>query len=280
MKIEGISLKDILKIFLRRKWFFIGSLVAILIVGFLLVFLKTPMYKSTSMLKVTEVYYDENLYRYFPEDAESLGIYDPVMKIENLEVNNLNAFAYEIKSEIFLEEVSKKIDSDVTKDYLYRNTHMTLDKINKTIKIDVVYEDSAKAQQINSTLINTFVDNKKCDNLQTVEELILKTDDRIAAKQKEINELSEGDYTQLEFESKFNSLNMILSNLEEIKYNLESNKEIFAIKIEITQNPNIPSDPFNTDYIRNILITVFVAVTVGLIVVFFPGIFTSTKNKY
>ena len=280
MKIEGISLKDILKIFLRRKWFFIGSLVVILIVGFLLVFLKTPMYKSTSMLKVTEVYYDENLYRYFPEDAESLGIYDPVMKIEDLEVNNLNAFAWEIKSEIFLEEVSKKIDSDITKDYLYRNTHMTLDKINKTIKIDVVYEDPVKAQQINSTLINTFVDNKKSDNLQAIEELIIKTDDRIAAKQKEIDELSEGDYTQLEFESKFNSLNMILSNLEEIKYNLESNKEIFAIKIEITQNPNIPGDPFNTDYIRNILITIFVAVVIGLIVVFFPGIFTSTKNKY
>jgi len=278
MKIEGISLKDILKTFLRRKWFFIGSLVVILIIGFLLVFLKTPMYKSTSMLKVTEVYYDENLYRYFPEDAESLGIYGPVMKIENLEVNNLSAFAYEIKSEIFLEEVSKKIDSNVTKDYLYRNTHMTLDKINKTIKIDVIYEDPAKAQQINSTLINTFVDNKKSDNLQIIEELILKTDGRIAAKQKEINELSDNDYTQLEFESKFNSLNMILSNLEEIKYNLESNKEIFAIKIEIMQNPNIPGDPFNTDYIRNILITIFVAVTVGLIVVFSPGIFISIKK--
>ena len=204
MKIEGISLKDILKTFLRRKWFFIGSLFVILIIGFLLVFLKTPMYKSTSMLKVTEVYYDENLYRYFPEDAESLGIYDPVMKIENLEVNNLNAFAYEIKSEIFLEEVSKKIDSGITKDYLYRNTHMTLDKINKTIKIDVVYEDPVKAQQINSTLINTFVDNKKSDNLQAIEELIIKADDRIAAKQKEIAELSSSDYTQLEFESKFN----------------------------------------------------------------------------
>ena len=278
MKIEGISLKDILKTFLRRKWFFIGSLVVILIIGFLLVFLKTPMYKSTSMLKVTEVYYDENLYRYFPEDAESLGIYDPVMKIEDLEVNNLNAFAWEIKSEIFLEEVSKKIDSGITKDYLYRNTHMTLDKINKTIKIDVVYEDPVKAQQINSTLINTFVDNKKSDNLQAIEELIIKADDRIAAKQKEIAELSSSDYTQLEFESKFSSLNMILSNLEEIKYNLESNKEIFAIKIGITQNPNIPGDPFNTDYIRNILITLFVAVTVGLIVVFFPGIFTSVKK--
>jgi uncharacterized protein involved in exopolysaccharide biosynthesis len=84
MKIEGISLKDILKTFLRRKWFFIVTLVVILIVGFLLVFLKTPMYKSTSMLKVTEVYYDENLYRYFPEDAESIGIYDPVMKIKDL----------------------------------------------------------------------------------------------------------------------------------------------------------------------------------------------------
>ena len=278
MKIEGISLKDILKTFLRRKWFFIGSLAVILVVGFLLVFLKTPMYKSTSMLKVTEVYYDENLYRYFPEDAESLGIYDPVMKIEDLEVNNLNAFAWEIKSEIFLEEVSKKIDSGITKDYLYRNTHMTLDKINKTIKIDVVYEDPVKAQQINSTLINTFVDNKKSDNLQAIEELIIKADDRIAAKQKEIAELSSSDYTQLEFESKFSSLNMILSNLEEIKYNLESNKEIFAIKIGITQNPNIPGDPFNTDYIRNILITLFVAVTVGLIVVFFPGIFTSVKK--
>jgi hypothetical protein len=124
------------------------------------------------------------------------------------------------------------------------------------------------------------VDNKKSDNLQIIEELILKTDDRIIAKQKEIAELSDNDYTKLEFESKFNSLNMILSNLEEIKYNLESNKEIFAIKIEITQNPNIPGDPFNTDYIRNILITIFVAVIIGLIVVFFPGIFTSTKDKY
>ena len=66
MKVE---LKDAVNIFVRRKWVFIGVFIAVLIAGFLVNFLKAPMYKSSSRIEVSGVYYNDNLYKYFHRQA-------------------------------------------------------------------------------------------------------------------------------------------------------------------------------------------------------------------
>src|SRR3972149_8417530 len=88
-KISGfrniIKLKDLISVFLRKKWIFIGFFLIISIIGLLFTFLKTPVYQSVSTLKLKDVYYEENLYKYFPEEARTLGIFAPGMVVAELE---------------------------------------------------------------------------------------------------------------------------------------------------------------------------------------------------
>src|SRR4030066_2240332 len=108
-KISGfrniIKLRDLVSVFIRRKWVFIGFFLVILIVGLLFTFIKIPLYQSYSVLKLKDVYYEENLYKYFPEEARSLGIFAPGMIVAELESEILTNTTRAIKDGILLDEV-------------------------------------------------------------------------------------------------------------------------------------------------------------------------------
>src|SRR4030066_622157 len=102
-KISGfrniIKLRDLVSVFIRRKWVFIGFFLVILIVGLLFTFIKIPLYQSYSVLKLKDVYYEENLYKYFPEEARTLGIFAPGMVVEELESEILASITKNIQDE-------------------------------------------------------------------------------------------------------------------------------------------------------------------------------------
>ena len=121
--------------------------------------------------------------------------------------------------------------------------------------------------------MSIFIDYKKVDNLKIIEELDLKINSRIDEIEEKINTLDVSDQNSLEIEAKFNSLNAILVDLGEIKYNLEQNKDFLINRVEILKQPELPGEPFNTEYIKNILIIIFTALVVGVIAVFMPEVF-------
>ncbi len=253
----AISIKDIWTVFLRRKWVFVGFFIVVIIIGLLFTFLKTPLYSSASKIKVSGVYYDDNLYRYYPVESEALGIYAPGMRASELEVGVLNNTAIELRGDGFLREIKDELDLSISKDKLYQNIKILVDKYSRTLKIEVISDNLESSFNINDRLINKYVDEKAEQNLEIFNDLIRKID-------KSIEDIEE---------------QVILNSLEEIKYNLEKNRDLYINRIEIVEEPSVPLEPFNTNYIRNIIITFFIAIVAGLIVVFIPNIFIPLKSS-
>lgn len=253
----GISIKDIWRVFLRRKWVFVGFSLIVIIVGLLFTFLKTPLYSSSSKIEVSGVYYDDNLYKYFPVESEVLGIYAPGMRASELEKEVLNRTSIELRGDKFLREIKEELGLSISKDELYHNISTLIDNYSRTLKIEVISDVSEDSFKINDRLINKYVNEKTEKNLEIFNDLIKKIDKSTEDTEEKV----------------------ILNNLKEMKYNLKNNKDLYVSRIKIIQEPGTPLEPFNTNYVRNIIITFFISIIAGLIAVFIPNIFIPLKSS-
>ena len=253
----AISIKDIWRVFLRRKWVFVGFSLIVIIVGLLFTFLKTPLYSSTSKIEVSGVYYDDNLYKYFPVESESLGIYAPGMRANELEKEVLNRTSIELRGDKFLHEIKEELGLSISKDELYYNISTLIDNYSRTLKIEVISDNPESSFNINDRLINKYVEEKTEKNLEIFNDLIKKIDKSTEDTEEQV----------------------ILNSLKEMKYNLENNRDLYINRIEIVEEPTVPSEPFNTNYVRNIIITFFISIIAGLIAVFIPNIFIPLKRS-
>lgn len=79
---------------------------------------------------------------------------------------------------------------------------------------------------------------------------------------------------------KLSSAYTIYDDLEKISYILSENKNFFTSKIEVITYPEIPAEPAETNYRRNILVSIFLAIILGVVVVFVANYFVSlNKNR-
>lgn len=270
---NNVSIEYILRTFRRKKWLFVGLFLVVIVIGFLFTFLKTPLYQSSSVIKLEESFYNDNLYKYFPTDSKSLNIYSPETDTKEFEVENLIKDSRYLESDEILDTVLNKLDLDINRDDLNKAIDIFLDRDNNTLEIIAYYCSSNASYQINNELISVFIEYKKNNNLRIFEELDLKINSSIGGIREQINILDISDQDSLGLEADFNSLNAILVDLEEIKYNLEQNKDVLINRVEILKQPELPSEPFNTEYTKNILIIIFTALVVGVIAVFMPEVF-------
>jgi uncharacterized protein involved in exopolysaccharide biosynthesis len=268
-----VSLRYILNTFRRKKWLFIGLFLVVVITGLLFTFLKTTLYQTSSVIKLEESFYNDNLYKYFPAYSENLNIYPPETDTRELEIENLVKDARYLESDEILDAVLNKLNMDISSDDLNKAIDIYLDRDNNSLEIVVYYSDSNTSYQINNELVSVFIEYKKDYNSKIIEELDIELNRRINEIKQKINTLDTGDQNSLELEADFNSLNAILVDLGEIKYNLENNKDVLTDRIEILKQPELPGKPFNTEYVKNILIIIFTALVIGIIAVFVPGVF-------
>ena len=75
-------------------------------------------------------------------------------------------------------------------------------------------------------------------------------------------------------ETKYEEFNV----LKNTKQNLVNNKDFFINRIEIIQNPEMSSIQDNSNYLRNILLSLIAAILIGIIVSFVVNYFKSFKN--
>ncbi|OFW64524.1 MAG: hypothetical protein A2Z35_04970 [Actinobacteria bacterium RBG_19FT_COMBO_36_27] len=273
-----IKLKDLVSVFIRKKWIFIGFFLVVLIIGMLFTFLKTPMYQSSSTLKLEDVYYEENLYKYFPEQARILGIFAPGMVVGELESEILAGINSDIRSSALIDEVAGKLDFEISKDELSQVINTLVDRGNKVIKVIATYINAEDSHQINNTLINTYLENSRNEKSQIIEDIIVEIDDRLAALKQQLENTESPNEGSDEIDSETNSISNLTIELNEIKYNLENNKEIYVSNIEIYEEPVIPAEAMNADNFKSILVIVFVAIAAGLIAVYIPNIFVPFKR--
>lgn len=274
---DTIKLRDILSIFLRRKWIFIGFFLVVLIIGLLFTFIKTPVYKSTSALKLKDVYYEENLYKYFPEESSVLGVFAPGLAVEELESEILAKITRDIRKDALLDEVLVKLDFEITRNELNETLYPLIDRGNRTIAIIVSYSDAEGSYQINNLLINTYLENEKDNKSEIIKGIITNIDIRISELREEYGDL-ESQNNEENIESELDSINSLIIDLNGIKYSLENNKESYINNIEISGEAVIPVEAANMDNFKSILVAVFGAIAAGLIAVYLPGVFIPFKK--
>ena len=74
-EVTEIKLIDLIKVFIRRKWWFIGAFIIIFIAGILFTFLRTPQFSLTSTLVVSGItpdYYGSCM-QLFPEKTRKFA---------------------------------------------------------------------------------------------------------------------------------------------------------------------------------------------------------------
>lgn len=270
-----ITFKDILKVFVKRKWLFIGFFIIVLVAGLAVTFSISPLYKTSSNLKFSNIFYDENLYRYFPVESAELGIYAPGMKSTELENSNLDKYAVKMRSDEIISQVIQELGLSLSVKEVNSLITVVQDKGKRVFQVEVSSPNPQMAYDLNKTLFDVFV--KEVNSGKTLEDLLNKIELQVNEIKKEISDAkTENDSIK---EVDIYSKSLILSNLEEMRYNLKNNKDIIAKKVEITKEPTIPDRPYNLDYKKNIFITIFAALMVGLIAVYLPEIFTRRHKE-
>lgn len=270
-----ITFMDILKVFVKRKWLFIGFFIIVLVAGLAVTFNTSPLYKTSSNLKFSNIFYDENLYRYFPVESEELGIYAPGMKSTELENSNLDKYAVKMRSDEIISQVIQELGLSLSVKEVNSLITIVQDKGKRIFQVEVSGPNPQMAYDLNKMLFDVFV--KEVNSGKTLEDLLNKIDLQVNEIKKEINDAkTENDSIK---EVDIYSKSLILSNLEEMRYNLKNNKDIITKKVEITKEPTIPDRPYNLDYKKNIFIAIFAALMVGLIAVYLPEIFTRRHKE-
>jgi len=278
-----IRLQDLLEVFLRRKWFFLGFFLAVLITGLLFTFVKTPLYQSYSILKLKGIYYDENLYKYFPQESQKLGIVAPGLDAEELESSTINDINGRLRDDKLLEEVAGKMDFKVSKEEMNNAISTLVDRGNREIRVTVTYNNADNAYQINNTLINNFLEKNKTEKSEIIEGVILDIDNKVDLLQGQYEDIKIKNETESEKlnnaeESGPDSINSLIVDLNKIKYNLENNKKVYINNIDISEEPSVVSEPINMDNLKSILLTIFTALAAGLIAVYIPSVFIPPKE--
>ncbi len=292
---DEIDLRELARIFINRKWWFIGTFIVVLIAGLLFTFLNTPDYSSTSILKVKEDYYLDSISEYFPEEADSLKI------------GNLGDVSMELKSDEVLEEVISSLDFKIERAELNEAINISIDDKKEIITITTLHSNPEIVYRINEALLNVYEGRKNLEFEETYNSLIEKVDESLLNVYKEVEEISTRIENYIvdfnlklikEMENKIgsniyfsginyvspillnelNSKYLIYSDLEKLKYNLTENKELFINKMEILERPKVPTTAVDTNYKRNALISLFLAIILGIVVVFVANYFISSKE--
>jgi len=295
IKEDEIDLRELFRIFIKRKWWFIGTFIVVLVVGLLFTFLKTQEYTSTSILKVKEDYYLDSISMYFPEEASELKI------------GSLNDVSIELKLSKTLNNIIRALDYDIDKDDLDKTIGISIDEEKEILTLATTYNDPEIAYKINKTLLDIYKREKNSEFNEAYDRLLQKIEAGLIDTQKKIEELSGraeeyiigfnvkllneieksgsdipfsgSDYTSPEIAGKLNHNLTVYNDLEKINCIITENKELFVNKIEVIENPEISDVVAEANYIRNVLITIFLAIIMGFIVVFLANYFISLKKR-
>ncbi|MBA7480091.1 hypothetical protein ES707_15537 [subsurface metagenome] len=294
VKEDEIDLRELFRIFIKRKWWFIGTFVIVLIAGLLFTFLNTPEYSSTSMVKISEDYPLDFIREYFPQEASKLKI------------GSLNDVATELRLSATLNETAKALNYDIDKDDLSNAINISIDKEKEILTITTTYSDPEIAYKINKTLLDVYKREKNLELNKAYDRLTQKIEAKLLDVQEEIDELSDkaeeyiigfnvkllneieksgsdipfsgANYTSPEIAGKLNYTLSVYNDLENINYILTENKELFVNKIEVIEEPEISDIEADAGYGRNIAISIFLALIVGVMTAFVANYFITSKS--
>jgi len=267
-EVTEIKLIDLIKVFIRRKWWFIGAFIIIFIAGILFTFLRTPQFSLTSTLVVSGItpdYYG-SLMQLFPEKTMDL-----------IGVSNITE-SEELLSEDLLGEAVKSLEFNMDIDELTDTVFVYTAK-GGILRLTTVYDDAVKTYEINKVLFETYLNKRSYEINKAYEDLLDEIDLEMSSITAEIEDLSSksdnGDtLANKEIELKYETYYI----LEENRNLLIENKDYFIERIRVSEEPDVSNVYGYFNYKRDVVFSFFMAIALGLITAFAVNYFQSLKK--
>jgi len=301
--IEQITLKGFFSVLNKRKIAFIITFLVIFAFGLIYTFIVAPEYGLSSKIKISDsnIYYNSELYKYYPEEANNLWIIPEDNKIDYV-VGKLDPISLELKANNILDDVIKNIGNDLTKRNLSKSIDIHIDRGLGIVTITTYAKTPELAYNINKYLINAYINNKKLYLEDSYNSFLKIIDLRIDEVEDELDFLSiKAEENAINFAIKWydelDKLNLgklelsfidpILARDMENKYEeyviltdtrkiMLNNKELFTDRIEVLEKPELHNIQDYSNYLRNILLSAAAALIFGVVIVFLVNYFKSS----
>jgi len=266
---DEVRLIELIRVLIRKKWWFLITLIVILVGGILFSFLRAPQYNLTSTLAISSI------------TADSYGSLRQLLPEKTGELININHMTEQKKilSEDILSEAKDELDFDMDINELKDTVYIYTSR-DGTLSLTTVYNDTEKTYEINKALFETYIDRRKSEINLAYENLLNEIDFKISNISAEIEDLSdkkgdEDNPAEKEIELKYETLYA----LEESKNILIENKDYFVERISVSVGPDTSNIYGYFNYARDIAFSFFASVALGLIAAFAANYFQSLKKQ-
>jgi capsular polysaccharide biosynthesis protein len=296
-KTDTFSLRELITIPIRKKWLLIGSFLVVLMAGLLFTYTASPQYKSSSKIIISEgfAYYNNEFYSLFPNEAKNLWIF-PTSTLAESMIRRLQKVSNEITGTEALKAVSGKLDISAAD--LKDSVSISVDTGKRFISIDVVYNNPETAYEINKSITDYYFAKTTGELDSARNTLISKIDEQITSLKKEIDELSVQaekyvtdfnleliaqeaknnsgaiafrglDFINPSLKIEIDNRNAIYYELNLMKNNLIKNSDFFTKRLEFMTSAEISDEQVNSSHSRNAIFSVFAAIVLSLLIVYF-----------
>jgi len=305
----AVDIKNILGVFKKRKWCFVGAFLVILFIGLIFNFFiaRDYQYKASTVvtlptdnLKFQKIISDE-----YPREASILWLIKEGKPSNNFFNHHLKVITLEISSEEFLNEVIYNLDMNISLSRLKRLV-LTEHKGNEHFFIiNTFYRNPEDAKKMNETVIDTYISHKEKSFRKVYDELVSKVEEEIFTLEEDLSELSleaEGyaisfnkelienltvednitielkstGFLPPELENEIERITGRYNYLKDILDNLVNNEKLYTGSIEIVADTRVDE---NFTYFRNILLSAVAALVISIVFIYIIDFIISIKNK-
>jgi len=304
-----VDIRNILGVFKKRRWYFVGSFLVILFVGLIFSFFISRDYQyraSTVMTLPTDnLKFQRRISDEYPQEASSLWLIKEGKATSHYFNYLYNVITLEINSEKFLNDVIYNLDMDISLGHLKRLVLTEYGGNENFFTINTFYRNPEDAKKINEIIIDTYTNQKEKSFRKVYDGLIGKVEEEIFTLEEDLSELSlkaeeyainfnrelienlnvEGNITielksteflPPELENEINEVTGRYNYLRNILDNLVNNEKLYTNSIEVASATRVDE---NFTYFRNILLSIAAALVLGIIFIYIVDFIISIKNK-
>lgn len=240
---DEIDLKEIFNIFKKRKWWFIGTVLIILIIGAIYIFLKPVNYETINRIRVEEEYINIDLYNFYENYKEDLNFFS----LEEVPALFNSPQIFETANQI-----SDKISDNINLGELFTSGKVKVTRVAKSNLFEVRVSDPnyELSTEINNSLVQAFKEYIKSQGQEIFNKILSKIDSYIKELETRNNILMDEKIKELETETEnlYEELDKYIVDYNKRLYE-QLNKEVNSNFYNIIIPPNKIKD--NIDALNN-----------------------------
>jgi len=278
---EVFELKNLFKNLLERKWWVLGFFIATLAISLAISFFRVPQYMVQSAVRVERnyFYYNDEIYRFFPEESSNLWIF-PSSNAYNLETRTLVEIKSKLMSDEFLKELELYLDNRFLVGTLKDIIDIETDTEERYLKITVVYKNAEDALLIINSATDLLEEIRSSELEDSWSDLVTNSDEQIKKLENEIIEIPVMDeaaadlLTEEEIDSKTDDLRVLKGINDQLQ-----NKEIFTDRIDVLNKPGKDDVVELNNLKRDILFSLITAFIMGILAGIISSYFINLKKQ-